>query len=84
MSSEVEKSASVFALPLLLPLWLPLRCLASRSQDKDNSRFLRFATVATRMTEYELAKDEHRHICDDWNLDQDRIAEARSQWQIRA
>jgi hypothetical protein len=42
-----------------------------------------FHTVATRKEESELAKDEHRHICDDWNLDQDRIAEARSRWLIR-
>jgi hypothetical protein len=28
-----------------------------------------FRTVSTRKTEAELAKDEFRHICEDWHLD---------------
>src|ERR1700677_1909380 len=34
MSSEVEKSVAVFALPLLLPLSLPLRCLLLKAKTK--------------------------------------------------
>jgi hypothetical protein len=41
-----------------------------------------FHTIATRKTETDLSKDEHRHICDDWNLDRDRLAAKRSELRI--
>ena len=41
-----------------------------------------FHTVATRKNEADLSKDEHRHICDDWNMDRDRLAETRSQLRM--
>ena len=31
-----------------------------------------FRTISNRMTEAELARDEFRHICDDWYLDRVR------------
>ena len=41
-----------------------------------------FHTVATRTDERELSRDEHRHICDDWNMDLDRLAETKSRSRI--
>jgi hypothetical protein len=39
-----------------------------------------FRTISNRMTEAELARDEFRHICDDWYLDRVRAPEG---WRAR-
>jgi hypothetical protein len=34
-----------------------------------------YRTISNRKTEAELAKDEFRHICDDWHLDHAHLTE---------
>ena len=34
-----------------------------------------YRTISNRMTEAELARDEFRHICDDWHLDHAHVPE---------
>ena len=41
-----------------------------------------FHTVATRSTEIELRRDEHRHVCDDWNLDVDKLIQSQNRFRL--
>jgi len=47
----------------------------NRDGSFDSICAICFRTIANRDREFQLARDEHRHVCNDWDLDHSRVAE---------